>query len=319
MKPVLVARHSLFFALLLVTPALAQQTAYEFSVSALRKEKDGDIPGAIADYDRAIALKPDKEELEIYYGARGNLKIAHEDFAGAIADCDQYIALQPDSAAMYGIRGAAKIRLGDSAGAIADFSKVIALEPKNATYYHFRGLFRRIQGDMDGAIADYGKFCELQPESMFGYYCRGIVRQGTTDFAGALADYDKAIALDKAQTVELSAYREITLRRLQHPTPFGELARAIAQWKDGWFKNVGLYLVDALSEQSFLARAGEGDAKEVPVQQCSAFYFAGVSRLLAGDRVVAQKYFEQSIATNKTGSIEFTLARGELARLTRSP
>lgn len=332
--------------------ALDPKDAISYNARGSLKKQKNDFTGAIADYDKAIALKPEKD-LALLYGNRGSAKQESGDLDGAMVDYDQVIALKPDYAIIYNNRGAIKGSKHDFDGAIADYSKAIALEPKEAQFhenradtkllkgdfegaiadydqavslepdrvghYYYRGNAKLRFGDLDGAIADFGKLCELKPGEMLGYYVRAIARQAKADFEGALLDYDKAIALDKEGAVDLRTYREITLRRLQRGTPFAELAKAVAQWKEGWPKNIGLYLVDALSEPSLLNRAGQGDAKAVPVQQCSANYFIGMTRLLAGDKSAAQKYFEQSLATKQTGADEFILARSELARLAGSP
>lgn len=389
MKSAVAARLSLILALL--APGLraaesAEATAYRYGALARLAEMDGkydealdyfnkslalkpdaiiygeratlkadhkDIPGAIADYDKAIALKPGQKELVTLYGNRGSLKQETGDLDGALADYDQVIALVPAEAVIYNNRGAIKGSKGDYAGAISEYSKAIALDPKEAQFYenraearehrgdyaeaitdydkvivlepdgaghyYYRGNARQRHGDLDGAISDYSRICALKPNQMIGYHIRGIAKQGKADLAGAVADYDLAIARDDGKSGLTFNFREICLRGLHRETPFAELARAVASWQDGWSKSIGLYLLDTLSEQALLTRAGQGQAKELPVQQCSARYFIGMTKLLAGDRVAAQRQFEQCVAAKLWDSDEAVLAKAELARLGQQP
>jgi len=316
------------------------------------KMKLRDFTGAIADYDKAIALQP--ADIEIFYGNRGFFKHQLGDLAGAIADYDQVIARKPDAALYYNNRGYAKITKGDLAGAIADYSKAIALEPdtikfhdnlanakrdngdlagaiteydklvglepKEPRFYYARANSRRLINDFDGAIDDYTKFNELLPDNWLGCFCRAIVHQAKGELEASVTDYDLTLSVAKKEDhAYIWPYREIALRQLHRGTPFAELAKTVAQWKDSWSKTVGLYLIEAIPEPVLFAQAGQGPANLVPDQQCAALYYAGMTRLLAGDQAAARGFFEQSIATKRSKCDEFILARAELGRLPAPP
>src|SRR5437016_5567595 len=89
------------------------------------------------------------------YVNRGTAQYAKGDFDGAIADYDKAIALDRNYVVAYINRGNARDDKGDHDGAIADYDKAIALNPNEATAYYNRGIARRAKGDLDGAIADY--------------------------------------------------------------------------------------------------------------------------------------------------------------------
>ena len=95
------------------------------TIAAMRSKRKGDLDGAIADYTKAIELKPDD--------------------AGA-----------------YNNRGNAKQTKGDLDGAIADYTKAIELKPDDAGAYCNRAAWRKAKGDLGGALADYNKAIELQ-------------------------------------------------------------------------------------------------------------------------------------------------------------
>ncbi len=153
----------------------------------------GNLRGAIADYDRAIELNPNYAEA---YFLRGVAKVMLGDHDGAIADCGRAIALKPDYAEAYFFRGVAKRGLGDRDGAIADYDRAIEIKPEEAEAYYNRGGVKGGLGDYEGAIADYGRAIELNPEDANAYYYRGNAKSNLGDHEGAIADYDRAIELN---------------------------------------------------------------------------------------------------------------------------
>lgn len=322
-----------------------------YSNRAKLKKKLRDFAGAIADYDKAIALKPDN--VGNYYSLRGGIKSTSGDYAGAIADYDRAIALQPDQAVSYNNRAIARANTGDATGALADYDRAIALQPKNvrllsnragarkangdlagalADYdlivvlepddqasYSVRADIRQMMGDLDGALADCNEICELLPEHPYGYYRRGVVHQALGHDQQAVTDYETVERLEQKPSSDLLLYREISLRKLHRGTSFADLARTVASWPEGWDKTIGLYLIEALDETAFLARAKTGNPAGVMSRECRAHYFIGVTRLLTGNKGAARESLEQCLATGLTALNEFTLAKAALARLTTQP
>ena len=310
-----------------------------------------DLKGAIADYDKAIALQPHPDDLATLYGNRGSLKQSIGDLEGALADYDKVIALKPNQAVIYNNRATIKNSKGDSSGALADYDKAIALEPDNGQYlsnrasarqaagdlngavadfdqtvalapkepgaYYARANFRRLVGDFDGAIADYGKVAELRPKLWLGVFCQAVTQQAKGELEVAVTDYDLALSIGTTDRDYIAPYREIALRQLHRGTPFAEMAKTVAGWKEGWSKSTGLYLIEALPERDYFAKAGQGSATAASAQRCGALYFAGMTRLLAGDEAAARGFFEQCVATKQTNCDEFILARAEVARLAK--
>lgn len=130
-----------------------------FDNLATSMEADGDLEGAIAEFNMAIDVKPD---LASAYYKRGLVKQAKHDWKGVIADFGKYIEFQPDNWAVYNSRGDAKKNIGDLDGAIADYTKAIQLKPDLAVAYSNRGDARKVIGDVDGANADYIRANEIK-------------------------------------------------------------------------------------------------------------------------------------------------------------
>src|SRR5690348_6238257 len=103
------------------------------------------------------------------YLNRGNTRYLQRDYVAAIADYNKAIELKPAYDKTYNGRGIAKRASGDFAGAIADCSKAIEINPQNAEAYNNRGNARREMNDFDGAILDYNKALELNPQYAHAY------------------------------------------------------------------------------------------------------------------------------------------------------
>jgi tetratricopeptide (TPR) repeat protein len=95
--------------------------AGDYLSRGLDRHLRGDLAGAIADYDRAIARYPDSVSQAVAYLTRGNARQDQGDLAGAIADYDRAIARHPGHAAAYLSRGLAYRQAGDPQRARADF------------------------------------------------------------------------------------------------------------------------------------------------------------------------------------------------------
>jgi tetratricopeptide (TPR) repeat protein len=95
--------------------------AEDFLARGLDRHLKGDLAGAIADYDRAIAGYPDRQSRAMAYLMRGNVRRDQGDLAGAIADYDRSIAGHPGQAGAHLNRAVAYEEVGDRERAVADY------------------------------------------------------------------------------------------------------------------------------------------------------------------------------------------------------
>jgi tetratricopeptide (TPR) repeat protein len=219
-------------------PVSSAPKADDFFLQADEKHKEGDLKGAISDYDQAIKLNPksalayvgrgavryvlgDKQgantdynqaisldpKMAVAYGLRGGYRNSSGDKQGAIEDFDQAIRLDPKYAFPYFNRGAARYTLGDKQGAIADLNQAISLDPKYVFAYVIRGRIRHSLGDKQRAIKDFDQAIRLKPKYATAYYNRGKTRSELGDKQGAIADFQKAATLFKAQGYEKNHQR----------------------------------------------------------------------------------------------------------------
>jgi len=168
------------------------QTDDVYFYRAYAKYNLGDLQGAIADYNQAIAINPEYEKA---YINRGIAKHDIGDSQGAIADSNQAIAINPKNAGAYFNRGSAKRDLGDKQGAIDDYTQAIAINPQYADAYITRGNAKSALGDKQGAITDFNKAIAINPKYATVYRNRGIAFEETGDISSACKDWRVAASL----------------------------------------------------------------------------------------------------------------------------
>jgi serine/threonine-protein kinase len=154
---------------------------------------NGDLEGAIAAYQKAIALKPD------YSSAHNNLGNALHDkgrLDDAIAAYQTAISITPDNAKIQINLGNALKANGDMAGAIAAFHKAIALRPKFAEAHDSLGVALYDNGDLAGATASFRQAIALKPDLANAHSNLGNALMGNGDLDGAVAACRNAIALE---------------------------------------------------------------------------------------------------------------------------
>jgi tetratricopeptide (TPR) repeat protein len=88
------------------------------------KEEYGDFAGAIAAYNRAIAVN---QKPNVAYFQRAKAREKQKDFSGAMADYNQAIVINPQNMAAYFGRSELKKKLNDQAGATQDFNRAMQL------------------------------------------------------------------------------------------------------------------------------------------------------------------------------------------------
>jgi tetratricopeptide (TPR) repeat protein len=151
------------------------------------------------------ASSPVAQESSADLVNRGIEKGKNGDLDGALADFDRAIELDPKDDAAYYNRAQAKRLKKDAGGAIADYTRAIELGSKNPAAYNNRGNARSENNDRDGAIADYTQAIELKRDYARAYYNRAVTKQAKGDATGADADFKAAEKLDPDLASEESA------------------------------------------------------------------------------------------------------------------
>ena len=189
--------------------------AYIYSVQGQRKYNLNQYDDAVADFDNAIKLYPQKADAYYNRGlakfrlggiqaAQGNIEKARRFYEAGIEDCTQAIKLNPEDTYAYHNRAGGKFRLGQSKanqadvakvqryyqGAIDDWTQVINLNSELADPYNNRGIAKArlgeskiAQGEITDAqalyveaIQDCTQAIRLNPRYAEPYINRGYAR-----------------------------------------------------------------------------------------------------------------------------------------------
>lgn len=228
----------------------------------------------------------------------GHEAMVKADFDGAIAAYTQAMGLEPKSFRPFEARGFAKLYKYDLDGALADFSQAISLEPSAFNAYYGRAVVEQAQGKLDAAISDYHDTLKLTPPA---FVKTNSTRPDKTHFYLWLARVQ--------QNQQADANKELSDYMSKRPTS--------ANW---WYTRIGNFLLGQYAEVDVLTSAvSVRSAEGRDYDQCEAWYFVGMKRLLAGDKSAAADYFRKCAGTNQVKVTEFVLARAESEALQLNP
>lgn len=180
---------------------------------------------ALADFDRAIALKPDYVEA---YSNRGIVLYDLGRYDEALASYDQALELAPAHYQTYSNRGNVLKALTRFEDAITSYNNALTLNRNYYQAYNNKGSALNELSRFDEALASYKQAININPGFAEAYYNRGITLHRIKAFDAALASYDQAIAINPAYA-EAYGNRGITLKELKRfDEALASLDRAIA-------------------------------------------------------------------------------------------
>jgi tetratricopeptide (TPR) repeat protein len=108
---------------------------------------------------------PLKSKDASLYIKQAYTRFAQGDIEGAMADFNKAICIYPHSAEIYTARANfRKKKLGDRQGALEDYTQAIFINPHNAFFYFWRSQTYQELGNQEKAIEDYNAAMTLAPE-----------------------------------------------------------------------------------------------------------------------------------------------------------
>ena len=155
-----------------------------------KRAANGDIEGALGDFDQAIALNPTKATA---FFNRGFLYNTSGQFEAAIHDFTDTIDLLPEYDEAYFQRGNSHRQLGEFQRSIQDYSQAIRINPYCIKAYYKRADSRADLGDHVGALTDYSQVIMRLPKDANAYCQRGIFLSQSGELAKAVEDFSAAI------------------------------------------------------------------------------------------------------------------------------
>jgi tetratricopeptide (TPR) repeat protein len=304
-----------------------EQTAVSLYWAGVRESQATNYAAAVANYTRAIDLFVQQHDESnrtnaMAYNNRGFTRDKLNDHTGALADLDEAIRLDSKRSPFHYNRGCVRFSQNDCTGALADFNQAVNLDPKFVPPLITRGVVERAMNDLTAATTDFQKVAELEPSRGLGYAGLAYVQSDRRQWPEALTNFHKALQLDSSST-DLPFQIWLIRTRLGETnaaTPeLVDLVKSHASvQRDKKFGEVLLpFLTGDLPETEFLRRAAalDGDADAQAKHRCAADYYAGMKRLLAGDRAAAEDFFQKCLATGNKHQINYGSARAELHAL----
>ncbi|NTW32153.1 MAG: tetratricopeptide repeat protein [Bacteroidetes bacterium] len=185
------------------------------------RNTEGNLEGALQDYNKAILLNPAFEDS--YYN-RGHVLDDLGDVKSAILDYNKSIILNPKLPDAYNNRGWAYYKSGDTKAAMLDYDKAISLNPGYAEAYNNRGWAHQGLGDVKAALHDYTKAILSNPHFLKPCYNRAALKLNTGDFAGAIEDFNN---LEKLNSNDNTIYYNRGVSRLN----MKDIKGACQDWK----------------------------------------------------------------------------------------
>jgi tetratricopeptide (TPR) repeat protein len=185
-------------------------TSVAYSNRAAARVRKGDLGGALADCDRAIAINPGLVDA---YQNRGWIRWAMGNLEGAISDFDRLISMSPRHAKGYDLRGAVRIDQGELLKALKDLDQAVRLDPRDPKSFCDRGQVRHLFKDFRGALEDFDMAAKLNPQLACASYGQGLVRFDRAEWSEAIVYFTRAIERDHELALAY-ALRGLALRRL---------------------------------------------------------------------------------------------------------
>ena len=216
----------LLFVFLMVFPLAAQDAAFYYNRGFDYLNKN-DLDRAIADFGRAISLRPNDPAMWFTRGIAYGVK---EQWDQSIQDLTECLRIKPDFLdakdmlfEIYSLRGNTYLINGEYVKAIEDFSNAITLNRNEVEIWNNRGRAYVSIGEVDRGIEDLSNALTLNSNFVQAYNNRGIAFRTKGELGKALADFSKAIALDKNALAPL-------INRGQIYSDMGNLDLAIADF-----------------------------------------------------------------------------------------
>lgn len=296
---------------------------------AMARQAIGDYDHAVDDYTKAIELDPDFLKA---YNNRGNVFNAKGDYDRAIADFTRSIELDHDQSYVehYNGRGLAKSHNDDFESALVDLTEAIRLSPNFVGAYHNRARVKQVMGDDQGAIDDFTTAIHLfYSKKGTSYMERGYSHYNKRLWKVALTDFKTAYELGTRVRGNVQFYIWLIRTRLgQRDKATEELQRYFKEWQsreaDGnlpgskeklWHQKIADFLADRIAQAELLHSAESQSKKIAKINKCDAYFYAGMKRLIEGDKETAIAYLQQSIETKQYWKFEYHSAVAEVKRL----
>ena len=195
---------------------------------AVRRQREGNLQGALEDYSLAISRLP---SFSIAYGNRGVVRYLMKDVQGALADLNIALRLNPDLGGSYRFQGIILKGMNRFEEAEVSFTRAIDIEMGEELAFNLlaRAELRHQTGNQEGALEDANRAEKLASEDWRIPHLKGLIYNQRGNNKRALEAFIRVLHLDPGNKEALRAC-------------------AVFSWKLGHFERSMEYLEKALSK-----------------------------------------------------------------------
>jgi tetratricopeptide (TPR) repeat protein len=155
-------------------------------------KKMQDFDGALLNYEKAIALKPDYAEA---YANIGSIYLERAAYAQSLEQYEKAIQHNPALVPAHYNRGVVLQKLGRPDDALAAYNRALMLQPQFYLAYLNAGSIYLEKAEFGKALDQFNKAIHFNPGLVEAYCNRGVVFQKMRQYDDALGDYRTALAL----------------------------------------------------------------------------------------------------------------------------
>ena len=152
----------------------------------LQLQKAGDLPGAEAEYVRALKSDPNNAQinanLAVLYEATGRFQLAERHLRQAINTA-------PKKPAAHNNLGVVLYRMGNYDGALIEFNRALSLDSGQLDAYTNKGLIFMRWGRYDDAQRAFTQVLMLDPQNALAHYNLGLVYEEIQQWDMAIESY----------------------------------------------------------------------------------------------------------------------------------
>jgi lipoprotein NlpI len=186
--------------------------------------------------------------------------------------------------------------------------------------YYSRASAERLAGEFKAAVADDSRALEINPADADACFDRALAKYLTADWTGALQDFRQYCQRSQGGKEYPMLYIWLLRARLGGRDAASEdLASYLDQRgpasSGDWASKLGGHLLGKVSEADLLAAAPSPDAKTQNDHYCEAWFYAGMTKLLDGNKAAAGEDFRKCLATGLKTFFEYQFAQAELKAL----
>ena len=167
------------------------QTAIVHTNNGAKKVLDGDLRGAVAEFEKAIELDPDYEKA--YF----NMAICQyklKDYKDAVESLTKVLAIKPGFYNAIYYRAYSNYRMKAYDAALEDFAALIKKDPRKSDYYRYRADIFYHREDFAKAAMEYETMTQIKPTDHFANYRMAMCMLKLRKSEDAIKYLDAAIA-----------------------------------------------------------------------------------------------------------------------------